>query len=295
LRRFEDHRLLIGAGSFVDDIQMPNALHAFVVRSPHAHALVRSMDLAGARAMPGVVAIVTGKDLEGKVNEIPAGAPWDDPSILAMNAVGQPPLAGERVCYVGQAVAMIVAESLEQARDAADEVKVEYEPLTPVVDPFEALKDDTTPIHQELGTNLGMRIFREGGDLDGAFALADRVISQRYEVQRLAPAPMENRGVAAHYQSQEDMLTVWDSTQEPHAVWHNLAQLFGRPESGIRVIAPDVGGGFGEKGAFFPEEILVPYLALTLGRPIKWVEDRLLHGTGPWEVYWSARSVPRLA
>ena len=274
LKRFEDHRLLIGAGSFVDDIKLPNMLHAFVIRSPHAHALIRNADIAEARNSPGVVAVVTGGDIAGVLGDIPTRPPWPDASILVMNGVGQPVLAKDRVCYVGQAVAMVVADSLEQARDAADLVIVDYEPLTPILDPAEALKDDAVPIHQELGTNLGMRMFRQGGDLEGAFAKADKVIAQRFEVQRLAPAPLETRGVAASYQSRDNLLTVWDSTQEPQQVWHLLAEQFGRPESSVRVIAPDVGGGFGAKGCVFPEEVLVPYLSLTLGRPVKWVEDR---------------------
>ncbi len=273
-KRFEDHRLLIGAGSFVDDIKLPGMLHAVVIRSPHAHALVGTVDASEALTSPGVAAVLTGEDIAGVLDDVPTRLPWSDPSILAINEVGQPVLAKDRVRYVGQAVAVVVAENPEQARDAADLVKVEYEPLTPVLDPSEALKDDAAPIHEELKTNLGMRIFRRGGDIEGAFAEADRVLKQSFEVQRLAPAPLETRGVAAHYQSQDDVLTVWDSTQEPQQVWRLLAAQLGRTESGVRVIAPDVGGGFGAKGCVFPEEVLVPYLALSLGRPVKWVEDR---------------------
>ena len=274
LRRFEDHRLLIGAGSFVDDIKLPGMLHTVMIRSPHAHAHIQSVAVAEARSFTGVVAVVTGQDITGVLGELPSSALWDDPSVLVMNAKGQPVLATDLVCYVGQTVAMVVADSLEAARDAADLVRVEYETLAPIMDPLEALKDDAVPIHQDLGTNLGMRIFREGGDVDAAFAQADRVVKQHFEVPRLAPAPMENRAVAAQYQSQDDLLTVWDSTQEPHLVWRNLAKQLGRPEASVRVIAPDVGGGFGAKGCVYPEEYLVPYLALTLGRPVKWVEER---------------------
>ena len=274
LRRFEDHRLLIGAGSFVDDIKLPGMLHTVMIRSPHAHARIQSVAVSEAQGIPGVVAVVTGPDITGALGELPSSGLWDDPSILVMNAKGQPVLATDLVCYVGQTVAMVVADSLEAARDAADLVQVEYETLAPIMDPLEALKDDAVPIHQDLGTNLGMRIFREGGDVDAAFAQADRVVKQHFEVPRLAPAPLENRAVAAQYESQEDLLTVWDSTQEPHLVWRNLAKQLGRPEASVRVIAPDVGGGFGAKGCVYPEEYLVPYLALTLGRPVKWVEER---------------------
>ena len=274
LKRFEDHKLLIGAGSFVDDIKLPNMLHAVVIRSPHAHALIRNLSVAEAKNSSGVVAVITAMDMEGVFDDLPCSWRWSDPSVLVMNIKGQPVLAIDRVCYVGQAVAMVVADSLEGARDASELVVVDYEILKPVIDPLQALIEDAVPIHQELGTNLGMHIFREGGDVDAAFAKAEHIVKQRFDVPRLAPAPLETRGVAAHYQSQEDLLTVWDSTQEPHQLWHNLAEQLGRSESSVRVIAPDVGGGFGAKGCVYPEEYLVPYLALTLDRPVKWVEDR---------------------
>ena len=285
VKRFEDHKLLIGAGTFVDDIRLPDMMHASVVRSPHPHALINKVDAAAARSQPGVAAVITGQDLVGVFKDDPPSSLWSDESVLVMNAPSHPALAADRVCYVGQAVAMVVAESLELAQDAAQLVVVDYEPLPPVLDPLAALEDGTELIHKELGTNLAMHILRKGGDPDQAFAQADRVIKQRFEVQRLAPAPLETRGVAAHYQSQEDMLTVWDSTQEPHQVWYQLARQFDRPEAGVRVIAPDVGGGFGEKGTLYPEELLVPYLSLTLGRPVKWIEQRqenmlAFHGRG---------------
>ena len=285
LKRFEDHKLLIGAGSFVDDIRLPDMLHASVVRSPHPHALISKVDTSAALSLPGVAAVITGQDLIGALKEVPPLDLWSDESVLALNAPGQPVLATGRVRYVGQAVAMVVADSAELAQDAAELVIVDYEALPPVLDPLDALKDGAEPIHQELGTNLAMHIRRQGGDLDQAFSQADRVIKQRFEIQRLAPAPLEARAVAADYQSQENMLTVWDSTQEPHQVWHQLASQLDRPEAAIRVIAPDVGGGFGEKGTIFPEEVLVSYLALTLGRPVKWIETRqenmvAYHGRG---------------
>lgn len=274
LKRFEDARLVTGAGAFVDDIRLPGMLHSAVVRSPHAHALVRGVDTSTALALPGVVAVLTGADIAGVLGELPIRDFPPGPGLLEMNAPQQPVLAQDRVCYVGQAVAVVVAEHLEQALDAAELVNVDYAPLPALLDPFEALEHGATAIHPKLGTNVGMRIHHGGGDLDSAFARAEKVIKQRYQVQRLAPAPLETRGVVAHYQPQEDMLTVWDSTQEPHQVWHQLARLLGRPESRVRVIAPDVGGGFGEKGCVYPEEVAIPYLSMMLGRPVKWVEDR---------------------
>ena len=272
--RFEDHRLLTGAGSYVADIKLPDMLHAVVVRSPHAHALIRETDASQARNLPGVAAVIFAQDVAGVLGEITTTPLWEEPSIRVMRAPGQPVLAGDRVHYVGQPVAVVVAESPEQARDAAETVIIDYEPLPVIGDAFQALKDNAEPMHPELGTNLAMHLVRDGGDLDAAFGAADKIVSQRYEVQRLAPAPLETRGVAAYYETREDMLTVWDSTQEPHQVREQLTHQLGRTDAKVRVIAPDVGGGFGEKGAVYPEEILVPYLAVLLGRPVKWIEDR---------------------
>ena len=292
LKRFEDHVLVTGAGSFVDDIKLPTMLHAYVVRSPHAHARIRSIDVSVARNQPAVVAVLTGADLDVAINTVPgrpmedqATAPAQGTSEDVFNAPHQPVLATDKVCYVGQPVAIIVAKGSYPAGDAAELIQVDYELLPPLLDPFESMRDDSLVMHRDLGTNLGLRIFREGGDLEGAFARADRIVQQSFHVQRLAPAPLETRGVVADYQAQGDSLTVWDSTQAPHRLWRHLTRVLGRAESGVRVIAPDVGGGFGEKGSLFAEEIAVPYLSLKLGAPVKWVESRqdnmlAFHGRG---------------
>jgi carbon-monoxide dehydrogenase large subunit len=202
-----------------------------------------------------------------------------------MKPVEQPVLASTKVCYVGQPVAIAVAQDRYLARDAVQRIQVDYDPLPPLLEPLEALHADAPPIHPALGTNVGLRINHQGGDLEAAFAQAERVVQQRYHVQRLAPVPLETRGVVAHYQPQENFLTVWNSTQAPHRVKRHLAQLLGLPEGRMRVIAVDVGGGFGEKGCMFPEDVAVPYLSLRLGRPVKWVADRqenmlTFHGRG---------------
>ncbi|MBI3326526.1 MAG: xanthine dehydrogenase family protein, partial [Nitrospinae bacterium] len=187
----------------------------------------------------------------------------------------------------GQPVAVVVARDRYVARDAVDRIQVDYEPLRPMLDPLEAAREDSSPIHEHLGTNIALRIHhdRQGHDLDRAFAQADRIIQQRYDVQRLAPVPLETRGLVADYQPQEDLLTIWASTQSPHRVRRQIAHLLNRPESCVRVIAPDVGGGFGEKGGAFPEDVAIAYLAVVLGQPIKWVADRQenmlgFHGRG---------------
>ncbi len=168
MNRFEDHRLLTGAGAFVADIQLPEMLHAIVVRSPHAHAFIRKVEVANARNLPGVAAVLTGPDLSEGLREIPTVPLWVDDSILVMNGPGQPVLAGDKVCYVGQAVAIVVAESPELAQDAAELVKVDYEPLPAILDPLEALNDDSKPMHPDVASNVVLRSWRGAGDVDAA-------------------------------------------------------------------------------------------------------------------------------
>ena len=285
LKRAEDPRLITGQGSFVDDINLPGMLHVAVLRSIHAHALINSVDTAAARSSPGVAVVLTSKDIAGVLRDVPSGDGIYDDKVEHIEAPQHPVLARNKVCYVGQPVAMVAAETSYQARDALELIQVDYEMLPPVVDTIKAANEPGIPIHEETGTNVGIRVRHSGGDLDSAFAQADRIVSGSYHVQRLAPSPMENRGVAADFQAQEGMLTVWDSTQRPHGVRNYLSQILDLPENQVRVLASDVGGGFGEKGCMFPEEIAVPYLSKTLGRPVKWVEDRqenmvAFHGRG---------------
>ena len=282
LKRFEDFRLLTGGSSFVDDIKLPGLLHAVVLRSPHAHARIRSIDVTRAQSLTGVAAVLTAKDIEGAISGPPARR---DQKGYDNRAPEHPVLAKDKVFYVGQAVAVVVAVDQHQARAALELIQVDYEALPAIIDPLEAINDDAPIIHQEMDTNVAMRVAHTGGDPEEAFAHADHVVRQQYRVQRLAPAPMETRGLVADYQPRDDLLTVWDSTQHPHAIKERLARLLNRPEGKLRVIAPDVGGGFGEKGGLFPEEVAVPYLSILLERPIKWVEDReenmlAFHGRG---------------
>ena len=282
LVRFEDQRLLTGAGSYVDDLKLPGMLHALVLRSPHAHARIAGIDTAQATRVPGVTAVFTASDFAGIIENLPTRTNTDADQ---MQPPPHPVLAQGKAFYVGQAVAIVVAESPSSARDGVDQILVDYELLPPVVDPREGIAADAPLLHPHLSSNVALRTVNAGGDLDSAFAQASRVVRQRYEVQRLAPAPMEPRGVVADYQRDQDLLTVWDSTQHPHEVREHLVELLHRPENSIRVVAPDVGGGFGEKGCFFPEELAIPYISIFLGRPVKWVEDRqenmlAFHGRG---------------
>ena len=273
LKRFEDPRLLRGQGAFVDDITLPNQLYAHVMRSPHAHAAIRSVDPSAALARPDVVAVFSGADVAETLGNIPTRSMTRGWAVDEIRPPEHPVLANERAFYVGQPVAVVVARSRYAALDAAELVAIDYQPLDPVVDPYDA-GEDTHVLHEQVGTNVAMRVQHEGGEVDEAFAKAHRVVGDRFHVQRLAPAPMEARGIVAQYDASDDQLTMWNSTQVPHRVRDGVARVLGRSRESTRVIAPDVGGGFGEKDTVFPEDVLIPYLALTLGQPIKWVEDR---------------------
>ena len=227
------------------------------------------MNVSSALVLPGVLEVLTGSELAKVVPGMPERDLQGDQTIDESHPPQQPVMAVDRVCYVGQAVAIVVAEERYLARDGADLIEVDYEPLPVILDPLEALKDDSKPMHPDVDSNVVLRSWRGAGDVDAALAEADQVIQQRYLVQRLAPAPMETRGVLAHYLPQEDFLTVWSSTQEPHELKKHLTELLNRPNDKVRSIAPDVGGGFGEKGVLFPEEVAVPYLSMALGRPVK--------------------------
>ena len=285
MKRFEDPRLVTGNGAFVGDLTLPNMLHTAVLRSQHAHARLRSIDVAAARAVPGVVTVLTGADIASVLPGIPTRAMTGERAVDALQAPEYPLLPHDKVCYVGQPIAVVVAHDLYIARDAVELITVDYEPLVPILDPDAAARDDAPVIHAAMGTNVAMRLRQRAGDLEGAFAQADHVVRQRYVVQRIVPAPLETRGVLAQYQPEEDLLTVWNATQAPHRVKHFLVHLLQRPEQTVRVIAPDVGGSFGVKDCLFPEDVLIPYLAIRLRRPVKWIEERrenmlAYHGRG---------------
>ncbi len=282
IKRFEDPRLLTGQGTFVDDLHVPDMLYAVVLRSVHAHAHLRRLDPAAARRLPGVIQVLTAQDLVDKVKDIP---PRPTPELEGVAVPEHPVLAREKVCYVGQPVAIAVAHDRYLARDALDHIEVDYQPLPPIMDPWEAAQEGSIPIHEAIGSNVAMRIREGRGDVQAAFAQADAIVRGRYDVPRLSPAPMEGRGLLAQYQPEADLLTLWASTQVPHRLKNSVQRLLMRPPRQMRVIAPDVGGGFGQKVETWPEDIALSYLAMELGRPIKWVEERwenllAYHGRG---------------
>ncbi|MBZ5699640.1 MAG: xanthine dehydrogenase family protein molybdopterin-binding subunit [Acidobacteriia bacterium] len=269
LKRKEDPRLIQGLAHYVDDIVLPGLHHAAILRSPYAHAQIRSVDVSKAQSAPGVVLVLTGADLRGSIGAVPCAAQIPD-----MKAAPRPVLAHDRVRFVGEGVAVVVATDRYAARDAIDLIEVDYEPLTPVVDPEKALEKGSTVLYDGYKDNVAYRWELEGGDLKAAFKKADKVIKQRLVNQRLIPVAMETRGVVAEYKPGERQLTLWSSTQIPHLLRTQIASMLDVPEHSVRVITPEVGGGFGSKLNVYVEEALLGYLAMRLGKPVKWIETR---------------------
>ena len=269
LKRKEDPRLIQGISHYVDDLQLAGMHYAAFLRTPYAHAKIRSVDLSKARHAPGVVLALSGADVDGAVQAVPCAAQIPD-----MKAAARPVLARDRVLFVGEAVAVVVANDRYAARDALDLIEVDYEPLTPIVNPEKAIAKGAVPMHPGHKDNVAFKWALEGGDLKAAFKSADKVIKQRIVNQRLIPVPIEPRGVLADYQPGEGQLTVWSSTQIPHLLRTQIAAMLNFPETLVHVVTPEVGGGFGSKLNVYPEEAMVAYLAIQLGKPVKWMESR---------------------
>ncbi|UGS35984.1 xanthine dehydrogenase family protein molybdopterin-binding subunit [Capillimicrobium parvum] len=266
--RVEDDRFLTGSARFIADVKVAGMKHVAFVRSPYAHARVVSVDVSQALALAGVAAVVTGEDLAD------VGRLVDAMQIEGLSKTPQPVLAVDRVRFVGEAVAAVVAEDRYVAEDAADLVVVEYEPLGAVTDAVAGMAADAPVLFEELGTNVLYRRSRAHGDTDSAFAAADRVFEGRFHTNRFMAAPMETRGAIATFETGPDRLHIQTSSQTPHLLRMALAGVLGMPEQRIRVSTPAVGGGFGQKIATSPEEVVVAALARRLGCPVKWVEDR---------------------
>jgi carbon-monoxide dehydrogenase large subunit len=271
VERNVDPKLLRGEGAFVDDIPLPDALHVAFLRSAHARARINSIDTMTAKAHPGVVAVYTSDDIGALDVEMPLLIPH--PSMT--NPQTQRPLARGEVHYVGQTVAMVVAVDRYTAEDAAAMIEVDYAPLPVEMDLVKALRAGAPRVHASIPNNLAAHFVQTSGDPDGAFAAAEHITKITVQVDRSTAAPMECRAVAARWEAVTGELTVWDGTQAPISVRGGLASVFGIDEDKVRVIAPDVGGGFGQKVLlFYPDELLVPMAAMQLGRPVKYIEDR---------------------
>ena len=274
VKRVEDPRLITGRARYVDDIELPDLLHAAFVRSAHAHARLTGIEREAALALPGVRSVFTLADFGAAYAD--KRMPLTFPSPLFKQAITQYPLARDEVCYVGEPIAVVVAESRHIAEDAVALVGVDYEPLPAVIDCEAAFAGDTVA-HAGASDNLVATLKGQFGDAAAAFSRAPHVFKERYELHRGGCHSMECRGVIARHDSFDDTLTVWSSTQSPYPVRKFLSLYLDRDESRTRVIAPDVGGGFGPKAAFYPEEVVISLAAMKLGRPVKWIEDRREH------------------
>lgn len=281
IKRKEDPRLITGGGTYTDDVRLPGMLYMAVLRSPYAHASIKRIDVSKALGHPGVVAVLTGEEVKQVCGPLPALGPLE-----GMKLAQRLPLAVNKVTHVGEGVAAVVAESRYLARDALDLIDVDYEPLPAVVDPEKAIQRRAPVIHEELKTNLAYSIKASVGDVEGAFQRALGTVKARLVEQRLIPMAMECRAVVAHYEPGPGTLTLWDTTQNPHVLRNALAGMLHLPENRIRVIAPDVGGGFGSKIDVYPEEALAAIFSMRLGCPVKWAEERsenfisTIHGRG---------------
>jgi carbon-monoxide dehydrogenase large subunit len=269
LRRVEDARLLTGRATYVDDLRLPGLQHIALLRSPHAHARITGIATEAARAMPGVTAVFTGQDLNQACGLVPCSS-----AMPGLKAPKHTVLAGERVYFVGHPVAVVVAESPAAARDALERIEVSYEALPAVTNPEQAVAPASPLAHPDLGTNVAFTWSLTNGDVDGLFAQADHVVKQRIVHQRLTPMAIEPRGCVASFHPGEGTLTLWTSTQIPHLVRTLLPGMIGIAENKLRIVAPEVGGGFGSKLNLYVEEAICSHLARRLGQPVKWIEGR---------------------
>jgi len=281
LRR-EDHRLLTGQGVFVADLVLPGMLHAVLVRSPVAHARIRSVDLTTAASAPGVVLALNGAEVLKLLPPVPEGQlsmPRKWMTLVQHKFLNpqQPLLAHDKVRHVGEAMAVIVAATRHQADDAAELVRWDLEELPVVVDPEAALREDGPIVHERFDTNQVGSFSIGRGDADAALARSPHRLQRRFHHHRYTAMPMECRGVAAAFDRRAGLLTIWSSTQVVHWVRREVATMLRLPEAQVRCIAPDVGGGFGGKGHVYPEDVLIGFLARRLGRPVRWLEDRREH------------------
>jgi aerobic carbon-monoxide dehydrogenase large subunit len=294
--RVEDPALLTGQATFVDDVALPGTLSAAFVRSPHGHANVSKIDISAAQSMPGVHAVYTLRDLRSHMTEerTPLGQSVRELVGIASKGLRQGitpfVLARDEVCYVGDPVAVVVAENRYLAEDAVARIEVDYEPLAAVSDCRDAARPDAPRVHRDIASNVLADYAVGYGDCDQAFAAAAHVFQLSLKQHRGCAHPIEGRGVLALYDDVEDRTTVWTSTQSPHEVRLSLVQLLGLDDDKIRVVTPEVGGGFGAKYLIYPEEVVVPLAARMLRRPVKWIEDRREHflsSIQERDQYWS--------
>ncbi|HEX3924650.1 MAG TPA: xanthine dehydrogenase family protein molybdopterin-binding subunit [Streptosporangiaceae bacterium] len=270
IERREDHRLLTGQGKFLDDLDMPGVFEAAFLRSPHGHARILGIDVNAALDLPGVIGVFTGEDIRPMMKPLPAKVAHPD-----LQEIPRLPMALDAVHHAGEPVAVVVAISRYVAEDAVDLIDVDYEVLPAISSTAAALAPGAPLAHEGARDNIAVHVVQRAGDPDAAIASAPHVLSETFRVTRGGGHSMECRAVAARFDTATGQLVVWDSTQAPHYARNALANLYDMPEDDIRLIAPaDVGGGFGPKAQFYGEEAVVPWVAMQLGQPVKWIEDR---------------------
>jgi carbon-monoxide dehydrogenase large subunit len=275
IKRNEDPRLLRGEALFTDDVQLAGMVHVAFARSPYAHARIRDIDTSEAEAVVGVLAVVTAADLGDYWQPGPLLVPPPPVEGKVFHERTQVPIAKDKVRHMGEIVAMVVAESRYLAEDAAEKIYVDYEPLEAVVGLEAAASPDAPKVHDDLESNVGAHIIQTKGDYEQAKVKAHLVLKRRYSYDRGTAAAMENRGIVADWDRRAQRMTIWDTTQAPIPIRNGLAAMLGLSENQVRVIAPFIGGGFGPKiMMFYPEEVLIPWIAIKLERPVKWIEDR---------------------
>lgn len=289
--RKEDFRLVRGAGRFVDDIRLPATLAMTILRSPHASAAIKKIDTSAVGSMRGVIGAYSLQDLP----ELRAALPPPVMNAIPIRQYRQSALADGRTHFVGEPVAVVVAENAYISADAAELIDIEYEQLPAVVDVERARSNDTPFVHSDWGTNIAGDITVEVGDVEAALQQSDIVIEERFQIGRMSGLPLETRGVLASWDETTEMLTVWTSTQMPYGVREYIINALELPRNTVRVIAPDVGGGFGPKGAVYGEDIIASALTRRLRRPVKWIETRhesfmaTVHGHD--QIHWATLGV----
>ena len=273
IKRREDPRLIQGLATYVDDVQLPGMLHVAFVRSEHAHARIKGIDTSAASDLPGVISVVTGEDIGDSVGSVPCAA-TDPEGFPGIQVPHHPVLAQGKVRFVGEPVVAVVATDRYIAQDGAELVEIDYDPLEAVTSGEQALASGAVKLHDDFDSNQAFTWNLDSGDVEGALKSADLVIKQKFVHQRLAPNPMETRGVVAQYNAGDDQLTLWSSSQIPHTLRTLIALMLDIAENRVRVIVPEVGGGFGCKLNVYAEEALLGHLARQLRRPVKWIEGR---------------------
>ncbi|MGC1779968.1 MAG: xanthine dehydrogenase family protein molybdopterin-binding subunit [Xanthobacteraceae bacterium] len=278
IRRNEDARLLSGQALFVDDVELPGMVHAAFLRSSVAHARLRSLDVSAARSRPGVVAVYTADDLGAYWAPGPLLVPPPPIAGTVFNQRTQVPLVKDKIRHVGEPLAVVLAINRYIAEDALADIVVELDPLPAAVDLELALAESSVLVHDDVRSNIAARVRQSRGDYADARRRAGHIVARRLHYDHGASSPIETRGIVVNWEARANQLTVWDTTQAPVFLRNGLAAMLGLSERQVRVIAPFIGGGFGPKiMLFYPEEVVLPWAAMKLNRPVKWIEDRLEH------------------